>query len=190
MTGFLHLGNDAVLAEQRVVRHSAAGNVVARLSRHRDDVVLPFGRTVGAEEDGGVHARADRFVHAGRDLAENVEIGIVENRFRNRHDDGKLCRRKVDVVPRLLRGLLKARVAVDPVGDGEHVQYRNAGLLRGHVRQLACQRHENGLLRCVLKNGADNLLLNQSFSTCAVDDVCHLNQSFFLPNTLRMALFA
>ena len=185
----LHLGKQSVFAQQGIIA-DAAGNVVAGLAGNGDNVVLPLCRAVDAEQNGLVHPQADGFVDTRGHLAQNVKLSIGQNGFGDGDNDCQLTGGQVDVFPRLAGSLLIAGITVDPVGQRQHGKHRNAGLLAGHVGQLAAQLHHNALLGGILKNGADNLLTDEGFSAGTINNIGHGLFSFHLPNAARIAAFA
>lgn len=129
---------------------------------------------------GSVHPLTDGLHHAGLDFAQDIKAGVCHHGFGNGHDNGQLLGSDVHVVPRLLARLLEAGIAVDPVSHGQHVQHGDAGLLAGHVGQLAGQPHKYGLLGRVLLDGVDQLLLDERFRLLAGNHVRHSLCSFLI----------
>nr|DAQ63704.1 MAG TPA: hypothetical protein [Caudoviricetes sp.] len=183
----LHLGEQAVLAQQLCVVDGAGHLVLGRKGQH---VGRPLSGALAAEQDGVVDLCAHGFPDAGLYLAHDVKAGICQHSFGHGHDDSQLCSGHVHVVPFLLAGLFHAGVTVDPVSQRQHGQHGDLGLVRGHVCKAGAQLHHDGALGHILLDGVHKLLPDQGLSLIAGDCInSHKNQPFW-PNAARNAAFA
>nr|DAL80890.1 MAG TPA: hypothetical protein [Caudoviricetes sp.] len=175
--GLFHLCDQAICAHD-VVIGDAAGcrDVVTSLPGKRDDVRLPFTGAIDTKSDRLIHSLAHHLVNPRGYLAHDVIAGIIDDSLWDRNNDGQLSGGQINIIPRLLRGLLIAGIAVDPVGHRKHIQHRNAGLLAGHVRELSHHGKHCGILRDVLKNGRNDLFLNKGL--CGLSINRHILISF------------
>ena len=152
--------NHAVLSKSQIVVVLARGwgNIVPSLARQGDDICLPLSRSVIAKDNCRIDSLTDCLIDSWGNLAQNINLGIIKYRLRDRHDNRQLCRSQIYIIPCLHRSLLHSGVAIHPVCGRKEVQNADTGLLGCHVWKLARHPHECGLFRCILENGRYNLL--------------------------------
>jgi len=111
---FFNLADDPTNAHDVVVQvsaHTAEGDGIPGRGCAREQVVRPCSRRIRAEHDCGIEDPAELFNQARADFGPQVVVGIIQNRFGNRHDDSDLLGVEVFVVPIDFGRLLETRVA-------------------------------------------------------------------------------